>query len=135
MAGERRRGMGHRLSWRHGEALPGVRFPDYRPTPDRERHGGRAAAIAPQDRSARDNDDGPQGRALASLRDLAKRVEVIPTLLSKVETEDWKPKEDKLRKIALYSMKLWSAADKSSVRLSQQLCATVRTATVISASF
>lgn len=35
-----------------------------------------------------------------SLRDLAKRVEVSPTFLSKVETEDWKPKEDKLRKIA-----------------------------------
>jgi transcriptional regulator with XRE-family HTH domain len=35
------------------------------------------------------------------LRDLAKRVEVSPTFLSKVETEDWKPKEDKLRKIAL----------------------------------
>jgi transcriptional regulator with XRE-family HTH domain len=35
-----------------------------------------------------------------SLRDLAKRIEVSPTFLSKVETEDWKPKEDKLRKIA-----------------------------------
>jgi transcriptional regulator with XRE-family HTH domain len=35
-----------------------------------------------------------------SLRDLAKRIAVSPTFLSKVETEDWKPKEDKLRKIA-----------------------------------
>ena len=35
-----------------------------------------------------------------SLRALAKRIEVSPTFLSKVETEDWKPKEDKLRKIA-----------------------------------
>lgn len=35
-----------------------------------------------------------------SLRDLAKRIEVSPTFLSKVETEDWKPKEEKLRKIA-----------------------------------
>jgi len=35
-----------------------------------------------------------------SLRDLAKRIVVSPTFLSKVETEDWKPKEDKLRKIA-----------------------------------
>jgi transcriptional regulator with XRE-family HTH domain len=35
-----------------------------------------------------------------SLRDLAKRIGVSPTFLSKVETEDWKPKEDKLRKIA-----------------------------------
>jgi HTH-type transcriptional regulator, competence development regulator len=36
-----------------------------------------------------------------SLRDLAKRIEVSPTFLSKVETEGWIPKEDKLRKIAL----------------------------------
>lgn len=35
-----------------------------------------------------------------SLRELAKRIEVSPTFLSKVETEDLKPKEDKLRKIA-----------------------------------
>jgi|SRR3977135_30903 transcriptional regulator with XRE-family HTH domain len=35
-----------------------------------------------------------------SLRNLAKRIGVSPTFLSKVETEDWKPKEDKLRKIA-----------------------------------
>jgi len=34
------------------------------------------------------------------LRELAKQIEVSPTFLSKVETEDWKPKEDKLRKIA-----------------------------------
>ena len=34
------------------------------------------------------------------LRELAKRIEVSPTFLSKLETEDWKPKEDKLRKIA-----------------------------------
>lgn len=34
------------------------------------------------------------------LRELAKRIEVSPTFLSKVETEDWLPKEDKLRKIA-----------------------------------
>jgi transcriptional regulator with XRE-family HTH domain len=35
-----------------------------------------------------------------SLRDLAKQVGVSPTFLSKVETEDWKPKEEKVRKIA-----------------------------------
>jgi transcriptional regulator with XRE-family HTH domain len=35
-----------------------------------------------------------------SLRDLARRIEVSPTFLSKVETEGWLPKEDKLRKIA-----------------------------------
>jgi transcriptional regulator with XRE-family HTH domain len=35
-----------------------------------------------------------------SLRNLAKKVKVSPTFLSKVETEDWKPGEDKLRKIA-----------------------------------
>src|SRR6476620_7170431 len=35
-----------------------------------------------------------------SLRDMAKKVKVSPTFLSKVETEDWKPGEDKLRKIA-----------------------------------
>jgi transcriptional regulator with XRE-family HTH domain len=35
-----------------------------------------------------------------SLRDMAKKIKVSPTFLSKVETEDWKPGEDKLRKIA-----------------------------------
>jgi transcriptional regulator with XRE-family HTH domain len=35
-----------------------------------------------------------------SLRDLAKAAGVSPTFMSKVETEDWKPKEEKLRKIA-----------------------------------
>ena len=35
-----------------------------------------------------------------SLRELAKQAGVSPTFLSKVETEDWKPKEEKLRKIA-----------------------------------
>ena len=35
-----------------------------------------------------------------SLRDMAKRNKVSPTFLSKVETEDWKPGEEKLRKIA-----------------------------------
>ena len=35
-----------------------------------------------------------------SLRDLAKAVKVSPTFMSKVETEDWKPKEEKIRKIA-----------------------------------
>ena len=34
------------------------------------------------------------------MKTVAKRIEVSPTFLSKVETEDWKPKEDKLRKIA-----------------------------------
>jgi HTH-type transcriptional regulator, competence development regulator len=35
-----------------------------------------------------------------SLRELAKAVGVSPTFMSKVETEDWKPKEEKVRKIA-----------------------------------
>ena len=35
-----------------------------------------------------------------SLREMAKKIKVSPTFLSKVETEDWKPGEDKLRKIA-----------------------------------
>jgi transcriptional regulator with XRE-family HTH domain len=35
-----------------------------------------------------------------SLRELAKAAGVSPTFMSKVETEDWKPKEEKLRKIA-----------------------------------
>jgi transcriptional regulator with XRE-family HTH domain len=35
-----------------------------------------------------------------SLRDLAKKIKVSPTFLSKVETEDWKPGEHKLRNIA-----------------------------------
>jgi HTH-type transcriptional regulator, competence development regulator len=35
-----------------------------------------------------------------SLRDMAKKIKVSPTFLSKVETEDWKPGEEKLRKIA-----------------------------------
>src|SRR5260370_26414474 len=35
-----------------------------------------------------------------SLRDMAKKIKVTPTFLSKAETEDWKPGEDKLRKIA-----------------------------------
>jgi len=35
-----------------------------------------------------------------SLRELAKAAAVSPTFMSKVETEDWKPKEEKLRKIA-----------------------------------
>lgn len=35
-----------------------------------------------------------------SLRDLAKAAGVSPTFMSKVETENWKPKEEKLRKIA-----------------------------------
>ena len=35
-----------------------------------------------------------------SLRDLAKKIKVSPTFLSKVETEDWKPGEEKLRSIA-----------------------------------
>ena len=35
-----------------------------------------------------------------SLRDVAKKIKVSPTFLSKVETEDWKPGEDKLRNIA-----------------------------------
>jgi HTH-type transcriptional regulator, competence development regulator len=35
-----------------------------------------------------------------SLRDVAKKIKVSPTFLSKVETEDWKPGEEKLRKIA-----------------------------------
>jgi transcriptional regulator with XRE-family HTH domain len=34
------------------------------------------------------------------LREMARQVGVSPTFLSKVETEDWKPGEDKLRKIA-----------------------------------
>lgn len=37
-----------------------------------------------------------------SLRDLAKAAGVSPTFMSKVETEDWKPKEEKLRKIAKF---------------------------------
>ena len=35
-----------------------------------------------------------------SLRDMAKKIKVSPTFLSKVETEDWRPGEDKLRNIA-----------------------------------
>ncbi|CAB4164954.1 HipB Predicted transcriptional regulators [uncultured Caudovirales phage] len=35
-----------------------------------------------------------------SLREMAKRIRVSPTFLSKVETEDWKPGEEKVRKIA-----------------------------------
>ena len=35
-----------------------------------------------------------------SLRDMAKKIKVSPTFLSKVETEDWKPGEEKLRKSA-----------------------------------
>jgi transcriptional regulator with XRE-family HTH domain len=35
-----------------------------------------------------------------SLRDVAKKIKVSPTFLSKVETEDWKPGEEKLRMIA-----------------------------------
>ena len=35
-----------------------------------------------------------------SLREMAKKIKVSPTFLSKVETEDWKPGEEKLRKIA-----------------------------------
>jgi transcriptional regulator with XRE-family HTH domain len=35
-----------------------------------------------------------------SLRDMAKKIKVSPTFLSKVETEDWKPGEEKLRMIA-----------------------------------
>jgi transcriptional regulator with XRE-family HTH domain len=35
-----------------------------------------------------------------SLRDMAKKIKVSPTFLSKVETEDWKPGEEKLRRIA-----------------------------------
>jgi HTH-type transcriptional regulator, competence development regulator len=35
-----------------------------------------------------------------SLREMAKMIQVSPTFLSKVETEDWKPGEEKLRKIA-----------------------------------
>jgi HTH-type transcriptional regulator, competence development regulator len=35
-----------------------------------------------------------------SLRETAKKIKVSPTFLSKVETEDWKPGEDKLRRIA-----------------------------------
>ena len=35
-----------------------------------------------------------------SLRDMVKKIKVSPTFLSKVETEDWKPGEEKLRKIA-----------------------------------
>jgi transcriptional regulator with XRE-family HTH domain len=35
-----------------------------------------------------------------SLRELAKAAAVSPTFMSKVETENWKPKEEKLRKIA-----------------------------------
>jgi transcriptional regulator with XRE-family HTH domain len=35
-----------------------------------------------------------------SLRDMAKKIKVSPTFLSKVEIEDWKPGEEKLRKIA-----------------------------------
>lgn len=35
-----------------------------------------------------------------SLRELAKAAGVSPTFMSKVETENWKPKEEKLRKIA-----------------------------------
>src|SRR5262245_43681760 len=35
-----------------------------------------------------------------SLRDMAKKIKVSPTFLSKVETEDWKPGEEKVLKIA-----------------------------------
>lgn len=34
------------------------------------------------------------------LREMARLIKVSPTFMSKVETEDWKPGEDKLRKIA-----------------------------------
>jgi len=34
------------------------------------------------------------------LREMARLIKVSATFLSKVETEDWKPGEDKLRKIA-----------------------------------
>ena len=34
------------------------------------------------------------------LREMARQIGVSATFLSKVETEDWKPGEDKLRKIA-----------------------------------
>ena len=35
-----------------------------------------------------------------SLRDMAKKIKVSPNISAKVETEDWKPGEEKLRKIA-----------------------------------
>ena len=35
-----------------------------------------------------------------SLRDMARQISASPTFVSKVETEDWKPGEEKLRKIA-----------------------------------
>ena len=35
-----------------------------------------------------------------SFREMAKMIKVSPTYLSKVETEDWQPAEDKVRKIA-----------------------------------
>jgi len=35
-----------------------------------------------------------------SLRVMAKMIKVSPTFLSKVETEDWKPREEKIRAIA-----------------------------------
>jgi HTH-type transcriptional regulator, competence development regulator len=34
------------------------------------------------------------------LREMAKKIRVSPTFLSKVETENWKPGEEKLEKIA-----------------------------------
>src|SRR4030095_16369080 len=34
------------------------------------------------------------------LSEMARQIGVSPTFLSKVETENWKPSEDKLRKIA-----------------------------------
>jgi HTH-type transcriptional regulator, competence development regulator len=35
-----------------------------------------------------------------SLREMARKIKVSPTFLSKVETENWKPGEEKLHKIA-----------------------------------
>jgi transcriptional regulator with XRE-family HTH domain len=35
-----------------------------------------------------------------SLRKMAEKIQASPTFLSKVETEDWKPGEEKLRRIA-----------------------------------
>ncbi len=35
-----------------------------------------------------------------TMREMARQIQVSATFLSKVETEDWKPGEDKLRKIA-----------------------------------
>jgi transcriptional regulator with XRE-family HTH domain len=35
-----------------------------------------------------------------SLREMARKIQVSPTFLSKVETENWKPGEEKLQRIA-----------------------------------